>query len=258
MSENTNKNKTYWTTTEDALLVKCVEKHGINCWVTISSYFSGKTPRNCRDRYSFIGSNSKPWEKEEDKRLLQFSKVNGWDPEKAASNFCSSFKDKKYEDIRARVRYLRKLNVKLEMKTIGNISKEDALEQISFPPFSAFLIADGTMIQGETSWGDSFFKTDYGDGRSNITLLNGYDDMPNFKEIEENSEDIKEHMAEDMNGKQEMSKTQTFSNLLDCFANDIEEKTKNGGKLTSAEKHLKRSFEEKKSSQLEGSRSIPL
>jgi hypothetical protein len=65
---------------EDALLLDLVKKHGNDAWMEVAAELPGRTPRQCRNRYTMFlapGANSDPWTPEEDERLKKYYGVHG-------------------------------------------------------------------------------------------------------------------------------------------------------------------------------------
>ena len=72
--------KNYFTKEEDDKIKKLVKQFGTGCWPIIASFMNGRTPKQCRDRYShylFPGIFQGEWSNEEDELLIKKYKELG-------------------------------------------------------------------------------------------------------------------------------------------------------------------------------------
>lgn len=69
-----------WQPHEDKALVELINRPGINGWSQIAKEIPGRTPKQCRERWSLSldpSINREPWSEEEDNKLLEMHKKYG-------------------------------------------------------------------------------------------------------------------------------------------------------------------------------------
>ena len=95
------KSRNVFTLYEDILLMKSIEKHSDLDWKQISSEFSNRTPRQCRERWVYYLSQERSkenWSTEEDELLIKLVNQNG----KKWSELKIFFPKRTYSDIKNR------------------------------------------------------------------------------------------------------------------------------------------------------------
>lgn len=94
-----------FTAEEDSRLRSLVERHGANGWALIASMMGGRTPKECRERFSLHLSNydeSVPWSHEEETLLISLLEQYGKNWAKMAHTMAWRSKD----EIKAHYYYL--------------------------------------------------------------------------------------------------------------------------------------------------------
>lgn len=126
MNKVAQKYRIPFTPDEDEKLKHLANKYGTRSWSLISTYLEGRTPKQCRDRYSnylFPGFFKGEWTNEED--CLLFKLYNEFGPK--WSKIKKSFPDRSSNSIKNRWYYfLRKNN---EFLPVDGYKNEDSVEE---------------------------------------------------------------------------------------------------------------------------------
>ena len=131
LSKPSRTRKTF-SKTEDFLLIKAIQIYGDFSWKDISRLIPGRTPRQCRERWTnYLNPDvlKKEWEKEEDDLLISLINKNG----KKWSNFLEFFPGQSYSNIKNRwYSFLQNIYISNNNEKNENSSPEIDLNSSSF------------------------------------------------------------------------------------------------------------------------------